>query len=348
MTMMITPAVVIASFLFINMLILIPLLLLLQPMRLLYTTDTPPARTYAHINGRRLEKKVEEGFLGGQAEEEEEEKPFSSRVMFVKFAYFEREFLKSGHLRHAVPGSLDAKSRIRISRKMGTSDTREAYLKGFLTVDKSDVNAKRIIEACDVADRDIKNAGCQRLAGLTWKLVVLDDEVENGYPHTISDVICLPQSFIKDEHPSIVTLIHEKIHVFQRAYPDETAKIVSRLGYRPFTESEARRNSCDDMRRRLRANPDLDGRLYVNRSTGCIPAAVYKHGDDKIQSLADASLVCLNVKDKTGKSVKDEPKYEHPYEEMAYRFSLVIVSFSRYSSDHHRDNEILLSSLSHM
>jgi hypothetical protein len=57
------------------------------------------------------------------------------------------------------------------------------------------------------------------LANIPWVLAKINENYENGFPHTRLGIIFLGKldSMIKTN--LIQTLIHEKVHVYQRMYP---------------------------------------------------------------------------------------------------------------------------------
>lgn len=55
---------------------------------------------------------------------------------------------------------------------------------------------------------------------LPWKLIKVSNNYEFGYPHTINDALIIPQNILLLPDIKILdTLIHEKIHIYQRYYP---------------------------------------------------------------------------------------------------------------------------------
>jgi len=106
-----------------------------------------------------------------------------------------------------------------------------------------------------------------------WKLAKLDNKIENGYPHTHGDVIFVSQQFvdnIMDDYktpldipniPNIVdTLIHEKVHVLQRKYPDKFHNLYTK--YWNFKKVKEIQN-IDNYLDLYRTNPDGLDVYYV-------------------------------------------------------------------------------------
>lgn len=130
---------------------------------------------------------------------------------------------------------------------------------------------------------------------------------EQGFPHTRENVIFVGPSFIpttifyKDVFAICSTLIHEKIHVYQRLYSDRFTKWLFEMGYQKMMK----RNWSP----LTRSNPDLDSWMY-------------RHPTGKIMHNNYNSLTPLGISDV---SSVDEglvgSMYEHPNEEIAYKIA---------------------------
>lgn len=206
-----------------------------------------------------------------------------------------------------------------------------SYEAGFVAPSDLSEDAKlRLERLAQKADDVARRRGCLLLARLPWVFAVLEDGVENGFPHTLShDVICLPRRFLSaaDSEAKTLILLHEKIHVFQKRYPDITETIVrEHLGYVP----RFRRGTLPlETTSRLRSNPDLNDVVYEKTATGCSPAMVYNRA--RPRDLADAHVECVRRKGANdaptdGRVQASRQHHEHPYEEMAYVLSEAIVN----------------------
>jgi len=210
--------------------------------------------------------------------------------------------------------------------------------------------------------------GHSTLAEIPWKIAVVRDNIENGFPHTIGDIICLPRGLAVDDctrtlddgtssssssssscreekaaerqrHPAAVealkrvlsVLVHEKIHVYQRMYPEQT-----RIHVRDVLKRERAFPLADVLneedKTRTRSNPDLDGWVYRNTEGPHTDAVSYMvYTTDRPRSLADARIKSVDIgaaRPDTGSSNIPNTSshvYEHPYEEMAYAMSKAIV-----------------------
>lgn len=150
-----------------------------------------------------------------------------------------------------------------------------------------------------------------RAAALPWKLMHTTNEYEEGLPHTRGEYIFISPATLAESYLDFVeTLIHEKIHIYQRRYAREkvyvaalkqevflTEYMVSQMGY---TKSKRRSEAACD----LRANPDLDDWIYKDPKTGA------------------ELFLCYRSAQPTGiTDVIGDAKNEHPFEWIAYKIS---------------------------
>jgi len=146
---------------------------------------------------------------------------------------------------------------------------------------------------------------------LVWNIVLMKDDYEEGLPHTRDKYIFIHPSLLKRSTKELVsTLIHEKVHIYQRKYakeetyikPEErngklTDYMVSKMG---FKRSKKRSDiSCD-----IRANPDLDEWIYINPKNNREMYLCYRSGNP------------TGINDIIGDS-----KEEHPFEYIAYEIA---------------------------
>ncbi len=99
-------------------------------------------------------------------------------------------------------------------------------------------------------------------------------------------------------------LIHEKIHVFQRLYPNH--KIIQ-----DYMKSYHKHQLKDDFKLNepfLRSNPDLDNWIYKDIKTNTIMYS--KYSSNKPNGISDTTT---------------NHDMEHPYEKMAYEISYKLI-----------------------
>jgi len=132
-------------------------------------------------------------------------------------------------------------------------------------------------------------------------------ENEEGLPHTRENVIFLSKNVLKyDELNLTNTLIHEKIHIYQRYNSKIFDKIISDMGLKEL-EKESYKYA-----KYIRSNPDTNNKIYykVNSTTD---------GLDE-----DNIMVCLyrnNKPNGINDVIHTNYAKEHPYEKIAYEIA---------------------------
>jgi len=147
----------------------------------------------------------------------------------------------------------------------------------------------RIQEATEIVDaylQTIQRIGFngKKAAKLSWRFGFMKGrKYEDGLPHTRLNIIMLPTSLLKASKDELVeTLLHEKVHIYQKAYPDDVRHYLQNIvRLRPRSK-----------RSRIRANPDTDGWIY--RDSDRVYKCLYLNSP-------------LHIEDVTG-------EYEHPFE----------------------------------
>ena len=137
----------------------------------------------------------------------------------------------------------------------------------------------------------------QKANAILWKFGCVKGKLyENGLPHTRIDTIILSKEHLNtyDDNKLIKLLIHEKIHVYQKMYPNDVQLYITLNGFIPIKKR--------DMNDNIRANPDLDNWIYKDKESN-IYKAEYKKDPKTIRD------VIYNP--------SDSQLYEHPYETMA-------------------------------
>lgn len=180
-------------------------------------------------------------------------------------------------------------------------------------------------ELAALADEIDRLRSTKRLTTLKWKFAKLGGAIENGFPHTLQDVIVLPESFFSTHDTrkqQLTTLVHEKVHVFQRIYPQEVKAFLDMHGFRGPVPPASLPDSLLQMRRN---NPDIAGYYKKNNM---IPLQVYNNTSPR--SLQDSRVVLYDTSTreiKNSDATYTFPSYisqtEHPYEVMAVAVSLL-------------------------
>jgi hypothetical protein len=166
-----------------------------------------------------------------------------------------------------------------------------------------------------------------------WKLVKVNMETENGYPHTLGDVIVVSDALLLSSTASEIakTLTHEAIHVLQRKKPSLFRSLIIELGFRTVTDSELHRVHPNVLEL-LRGNPDLDNNMYMHIESSLVLGRIYKSTNPS--SLADSHDVMISLEQDI-QPVHAENKaiglpasiycqLEHPYEIVACLISDIL------------------------
>ena len=132
---------------------------------------------------------------------------------------------------------------------------------------------------------------------IPWKLGCVSGKLyENGLPHTRLDVIIISKENIKNysDKKLINTLIHEKVHIYQKKYKND---IIIYLKNNNFIKLKERENSDN-----IRSNPDLDNYVYIGPNKDIYKATYIENP----KSIEDIIYYPIN-----------KQSYEHPFEKMA-------------------------------
>ncbi len=141
-----------------------------------------------------------------------------------------------------------------------------------------------------------------KLIQIPWKIGIVNGNLyEEGLPHTRNGNIILSRNTLNNNSNKDLakTLLHEKVHVYQYLYKDETQKYIEKKGFKKLRRRE----------KNVRANPDIDLYTYTD-SSGNKYRATYRKNASSI----------LDVKYDAGNS----QYYEHPYESMAIELEKII------------------------
>ena len=145
----------------------------------------------------------------------------------------------------------------------------EQYIQGFNCGDFTDSEKDLIadciaeIETIVVKDIAIDWVDSDKFHAIPWKIgLIADDSYEYGLPHTRIDTILIPKSSVvtakTDKKDLLHTLIHEKLHVYQKLYPADFQKYLDHHGFVKY----ARYGSLGE----LASNPDTDEYVYAKKS----------------------------------------------------------------------------------
>lgn len=206
-----------------------------------------------------------------------------------------------------------------IARKSGSSeDYKKKYYNSLITFNNAE---KSKLESC-IKNIDQKIRKYKNLYAIEWKFAKVSNDIELGYPHTIEDIIVLSPKFLETpEDQMMITLLHEKIHIYQRKYPLETEELILNvLEYKIKSVNS-------DILELARNNPDINNLNYGKDDY--VILQIYNSFSPK--DISDSRLVKVtnkNVQDYTPETEKMQNmhvQYEHPYEIMACYLPHIII-----------------------
>ena len=184
------------------------------------------------------------------------------------------------------------------------SSSKQDYVKKIISDarDFTSEEKERLIKSCAEADKFLYNytkipeINTKKIANMDWVLSKTNGEwYESGYPHTRENVIFITDEVIR--HPDLTRImIHEKIHVFERLYPEEIEEWMRVNGYTKHSHLKDYPMA--------RSNPDVNGIVYKSKE-GCLTLAQFKNKNPS--GIDDAIYPCGR-----------DWKHEHPYETLAY------------------------------
>lgn len=222
----------------------------------------------------------------------EKVQPFTnSNVVFLSVKDVQ-EFLnrdEDGYIASLTPIDL-------VARNVATSQEYKTRV-AALAVEPTATQKDRVRDIAAIVDQHLVQSNKIKMSTVPWKLAFLKDNLyENGYPHTRGDIIFLSIDEL-ESHDLASTLLHEKVHVYQRMYPEDMSKYLAENGYKVW-----KLRADEPM---ARANPDLDSWIYIDPRNNKPMVALYTSSNPS--SISDVIL--------------QNAAYEHPYEKMAYEIA---------------------------
>jgi len=137
----------------------------------------------------------------------------------------------------------------------------------------------------------------KKVLTIPWYLGMVQNKLyENGLPHTRNNIIIISKENINNytELKLIKTLIHEKVHIYQKIFKSD---IITYLKKNNFIKYK-KRTDVDN----IRSNPDLDDWIYKDSNNNILKAVYNKNPS----SVEDIQYLPIN-----------NQNYEHPFEKMA-------------------------------
>jgi hypothetical protein len=178
----------------------------------------------------------------------------------------------------------------------------------------------KIIRCCIQADQFFRNVNIpyfdgNKAAEMNWNFVItIGTSNEEGMPHTKGDIIYISDIVISYPDTELTaTLIHEKIHVYERKYPDLMEKWMKWAGYKRYRYQSQIETA--------RSNPDVDGWTYIDpmgKETVVHYNVHLAEGFSHLKGIEKYSKLPTSIYDSIYPH-NDSADSEHPYEMLAYR-----------------------------
>jgi hypothetical protein len=164
----------------------------------------------------------------------------------------------------------------------------------------------RIIKCSYDADIFFKNLYIKKykeikgndIATIKWIYAITDNNIyEEGLPHTRINIVFLSKNIFKNTDNDLTnTLIHEKIHIYQRYNTNLFNRILASMNYSIVDRSLIENNHL------IRSNPDVNNYMYIDNNTKKIFICLYRN--EKPSGINDVIINNYSI--------------EHPYEMIAY------------------------------
>lgn len=199
-------------------------------------------------------------------------------------------------------------------KSINQNDYKNIYISSYLSFTKSEKNQLSNItrKIDDISDK------YNTLKNIPFKFVKLSPDIENGYPHTLNSVIVLNENFFNNSFDKqIETLIHEKIHVYQRLYSLKCQDLICNI-WNYIPANLIKNYSL------ARSNPDLNNVVYMKNDI----ITIQLYNGNKPLSIADSK--CAHIDKNNNISYTNiYPSYisqnEHPYEIMGCLIPKIIL-----------------------
>lgn len=183
-------------------------------------------------------------------------------IFYTSYNPYKVKFLKKDDVIDLVMGDSDdyvKNMNTQDYRDRGCSNGLEYKIKYFNAISELSDHQKEVIEECVTeCVKFLKNVSSPFIENnlivyeTPWKLIMLEDHIEDKRPHTRKDVIFVPRVlFMYDKKTIIKTLIHEKVHVYQRLHRNVFKKSLKNSGFTILNRNI-----------RFHPNPDIDNIMY--------------------------------------------------------------------------------------
>ena len=200
---------------------------------------------------------------------------------------------------------------------------KHAYANSFVEMNKSQrQQLYKLKDKIKILVSKNLNKKYHKINHIMYKIAMLNNnkKIEGGFPHTLSDVIVLRESFFHySQQEQLEILAHELIHIYQKEYKTEHLALVEEMGFIP---SSAPVNITPA------ANPDIDNQVYTYKSE-------------------NQPLYIMNVYDKSREMNINDKSREMNFKSIGvYNNKIVEIDFSTDITQQGHPNEITAEILS--
>ena len=185
-------------------------------------------------------------------------------------------------------------------------------------VDFTDNEKEKLTKCAIASDNFLKTCNLYKnvidykeLINIKWIFACTDNndkkQYEEGLPHTRENIIFLTKSIIKNNEENLInTLIHEKIHIYQRNNKNIFDILNNMNGFVKINYSN----------KYIRSNPDTTKDIYLDTNTNNIMVCLYRN--DTPYGINDVIMKNYSL--------------EHPYEKYAYEIANDYYKNNKYKS----------------
>lgn len=104
-------------------------------------------------------------------------------------------------------------------------------------IKEADEKVKKIVSRVGLQDKNIE-----------WKFIKMKKGTDWNFPNTKADVIILPQSAFKEPKQLFNTLVHEKLHIYQRKFPKVFTKYYAdKYQFKPLILNDEQLESISEL-----------------------------------------------------------------------------------------------------
>jgi hypothetical protein len=193
------------------------------------------------------------------------------------------------------------------------------YRSGYQTFTMEQKNI--LLNIVDIIEKKIYKYN--NFKNIKWVFVKIDTDLENSYPHTIGNVIVLSNNFFDSSTSSqINTIIHEKVHIYQRMYPEYINILYKKWGFDKVDVNINYNRNNPDIKYYYSYNNNLLIQLYTDNPRELYDSNAY------LIDLKNNNKILINndIIKQYNLPIISIDKLEHPGEIMAEIISLYLTN----------------------